>query len=532
MPASPRAVRYLAIVPIALGLFFRLSAVDHGPFWDDEVVTWLHVLGVPEEEAVSAAANSRHAADLRALLHPTTELRPISTVLDVLRSEDPQHPPAYYLLVHAWVAAFGNSLSAVRLLSALIGVLAIPCMYWLCVELFTSATAGWIGAALLATAPVDVLYAQVAREYGLWLVAILVSSALFVRALRTASWRGWGAYAGALAFSLYVFPLTAFVAGAHFVVALCADTSARNRTYAIAAWSVGWLLFVPWLLVILVKMPDINASMAVIIEPSAPRLQSLYKALALARLDIIDLNGAHRLPVLGLTVPILALLLYALYDARQIPSQASRVFVWALPACALLPLLSLDLFLGGHRVGTPRYSIPLFLGLDLALTALIARALLMRTTRGARAAFTAAFAFMFVARIASCAASAQAATWWNSYNIRSREVAAEINAAQRPLLVSDDYVVWSLTLSEYLDPTVEVALRPRCYLCKAPVAAAVAPLEFAPGGNARDVYLLAPSSSLQLRVRARAESEPQWTVKCINVRASCVGGIDLGPPGG
>src|SRR5438552_14943799 len=287
-------IKSLALAAVALGVFFRLDHVTHRPFWDDEVVTWLHVLGVSEVEAVSAAAGAHHAADLRSLLHPTGVPRPVSTVIEVMRAEDPQHPPAYYLLAHAWVAAFGNSVAAVRMLSALIGVLAIPGMFWLCVELFESETAGWIGAALLATAPVDVLYAQEAREYALWLLSILMSSALLLRALRTASGPVWGAYSVAMAFGLYVFPLTAFVAGAHLVVALCADTSARNKRLALAASSLGGLLYFPWLLVILSKMQSINASMAVIVDPTAPRLAALYKATALARLDILDLNGAHR----------------------------------------------------------------------------------------------------------------------------------------------------------------------------------------------------------------------------------------------
>ena len=130
------ALWLLAAAAIVVGVFFRFYHVDQKPIWDDEVVTWLHFLGVSEREVVGAAPNFRHVSDLREVLHPTIALRPVSDVVAVLLAEDQQHPPIYYVIAHAWVSLFGDSVQAVRLLSAVIGLLAIPCMYWLCIELF------------------------------------------------------------------------------------------------------------------------------------------------------------------------------------------------------------------------------------------------------------------------------------------------------------------------------------------------------------------------------------------------------------
>ena len=228
------ALWLLAAAAIVVGIFFRFYHVDQKPIWDDEVVTWMHFLGVSEQEVVGAAANFRHVSDLREALHPTTALRPVSDVVTVLLAEDPQHPPIYYMIAHGWVSLFGDLVQAVRTLSAVIGLLAIPCMYWLCLELFELPAAGLIGAALIAFHPSMFCIPSEAREYSLWLVCILIISALFTRAFRLTSLREWGLYCLGLTFSLYVFPLTACVAGAQVIVGLCAHTSTRNRLNSIA----------------------------------------------------------------------------------------------------------------------------------------------------------------------------------------------------------------------------------------------------------------------------------------------------------
>jgi uncharacterized membrane protein len=114
---APRltAIWLLAAAAIVAGVFFRFYHVEHKALWDDEVITWLHILGVSERELVSAAPGFRHVSDLRDVLHPTTAAhRPVSAVIGVLLMEDPQHPPMYYIIAHAWVAIFGDSVRAVR----------------------------------------------------------------------------------------------------------------------------------------------------------------------------------------------------------------------------------------------------------------------------------------------------------------------------------------------------------------------------------------------------------------------------------
>ena len=532
--ATPPAVRpltalwLLAAAAIVVGVFFRFYHVDQKPIWDDEVVTWMHFLGVSEREVVGAAPNFRHVSDLQEVLHPTTARRPVSDVVTVLLAEDPHHPPIYYMIAHGWVSLFGDSVRAVRLLSAVIGLLAIPFMYWLCVELFELSAAGLIGAALIALTPIDVLYSQEAREYSLWLVCILVISALFTKAFRLTSLREWGLYCLGLTFSLYVFPLTAFVAGAHVIVGLCARTSTRGRLISIAAITIAFILFAPWLLVILAHLSEINASMHKLTNSAPFRFQTLLGMLRLLRLDNLDFNSGHKLFVRLATIPVALFLVYAIYEVRRIKVPASRIFVWALLACSTLPLMGLDLFLGGHRVDVARYFTPAFLGFDLALVALYSWKL-SDTSQSARlVSWQAAFGLVIAARIASCAQSAVAPTWWNSYNMQSRQVAAQLSARPHPLIISDDYILWTLVLAEYLNPSFDVALNPRCYQCKLTRTASVTDLVPEHSAGSRTVILVAPSKQLLTAVRAAMTAEGVAAdLECVDVRDSCPGGFPL-----
>jgi uncharacterized membrane protein len=521
------ALWLLAAAAIMVGVFFRFYHVDQKPIWDDEVITWMHFLGVSEREVVGAAPNFRHVSDLREALHPTTARRPVSDVVTVMLAEDPQHPPIYYVIAHGWVSLFGDSVRAVRTLSVVIGLLAIPCMYWLCVELFESSAAGLIGAALIALTPIDVLYSQEAREYSLWLVCILIISALFIRALRLTSLREWGLYCLGLTFSLYVFPLTAFVAGAHVIVGLCAHTSTRNRLNSIAAIAIAFILFAPWLLVILAHASEINASMYKLFNYDPFKFRTLVGILRLLRLDNLDFNGGKQLSALLATILAVLFLVYAIYEVRRMKVQA-RIFVWALLACSALPLIGLDFFLGGHRIDVARYFMPTFLGFDLALVGLFSWKLSDTSQSVRLVSWQAAFGLVIAARIASCAQSAMSPTWWNSYNMQSRQVAAQVSARPHPLIISDDYILWTLVLAEYLNPSFDVALNPRCYQCKLARTDSVADLVPEHSTGSRTVVLVAPSKQLLTTVRAAMTADGVAAdLECVDVRGSCPGGFPL-----
>lgn len=130
-----------------------------------------------------------------------------------------------------------------------------PAIYWLCIEIFKSSLTGWIAIALITVSPFQLLYAQEAREYCLWEVTIVLSSAAFLRAIQSHKNNklNWFFYSFSIALGLYIYPLTALVAIAHGIYLIAIEQlrfSKRFIAYIMALFG-GFLTFLPWLLVML-----------------------------------------------------------------------------------------------------------------------------------------------------------------------------------------------------------------------------------------------------------------------------------------
>lgn len=86
------------------------------------------------------------------------------------------HPLLYYTLLNIWMAIFGQSAFAVRLLSVLFGTATVAVIYYLARELFGQKPA--IGAGIIvAVAPFHVQYSQETRMYAL--LGLLLAGATF-----------------------------------------------------------------------------------------------------------------------------------------------------------------------------------------------------------------------------------------------------------------------------------------------------------------------------------------------------------------
>ena len=75
------------------------------------------------------------------------------------------HPPGYYLVLHFWRSAFGDSDFVLRLPSALMGVASVLGLYILGSALFGSEAGLW-AAAITATMPFHLYYSQEMRMYS------------------------------------------------------------------------------------------------------------------------------------------------------------------------------------------------------------------------------------------------------------------------------------------------------------------------------------------------------------------------------
>lgn len=93
-----------------------------------------------------------------------------------------QHPPLYYLLLHYWIALFGDTPYAARLLSALFGTATIPIIY-LIGKRMSGALVGLAAAVLLAFSLFNIYFAQETRMYTLLMFNAAVAIYALVRLL-------------------------------------------------------------------------------------------------------------------------------------------------------------------------------------------------------------------------------------------------------------------------------------------------------------------------------------------------------------
>ncbi|HEV2770547.1 MAG TPA: glycosyltransferase family 39 protein, partial [Solirubrobacteraceae bacterium] len=150
--AASRHARTLAIfavlVLVGLSAFLRTRAIGAG-FWIDEGI------------AVGIASY------------------PLPEIPRVLLQDGA--PPLYYLLLHVWIAAFGDGEAVTHALSAGFAVLTVPAAFWAGRSLF-GARAGWMAAIIAAVHPFLTYYAQETRMYTLVALLSLLACATFAHA--------------------------------------------------------------------------------------------------------------------------------------------------------------------------------------------------------------------------------------------------------------------------------------------------------------------------------------------------------------
>lgn len=191
--SKPRWIKTFAIALLVVGIALRFVNLDRKIYWYDETLTSLRIFGHTRTELEETFRGQVvPVSDLLQFQHPQPD-KGWNDTLDALKG-NAEHPPLYYLLARLWASIFGSSIAAMRSFPAVTSLLAIPCIYWLSVELFAAPLTGWVAMAIAAVAPFQVLYAQEAREYALWIVIILFSCAAFLRALRLNTRSSWLLY--------------------------------------------------------------------------------------------------------------------------------------------------------------------------------------------------------------------------------------------------------------------------------------------------------------------------------------------------
>jgi len=128
--------------------------------------------------------------------------RPLSSLIATARHTGATQL-AYYLLLHVWITAFGDSADAMRSLSVLAMAAAAACVTMVGRRL-AGTRAGLCAGLVFALVPSVSRFAQEARFYALEVLVATLATLLLLRALDGPSARRWLAYAACLALLGYI----------------------------------------------------------------------------------------------------------------------------------------------------------------------------------------------------------------------------------------------------------------------------------------------------------------------------------------
>jgi uncharacterized membrane protein len=451
-------LRILLTIVIILGVAFRFINIDRKVYWHDEVYTSMRAAGYTRGGIDQELFQNKLMA--APSLQKFQQIKPGSTVkdtIDSLKTEDPQHPPLYFLMARFWMQNFGGSVTASRLLPAILSLASLPLMYKLAIELFCSQRVAWMATALIAISPFDILFSQTARQYGLLTTLVIGSSLALLRALRGArkgslrhsTWKNWLIYGLSVAFGLYTHPFFALTLIGHGVFIFMGRRNVQTARWIVppvvkginrwvgfgSAIVLALVLYIPWIQVLFTNAQRTSdtTDWARIPQP----FSYLAKLWTLSFTSLfVDLDFGFDTPLtFWVRVPFVLLILGAFYWIYRRTPRRTWLFIFTSIFVPFLLLALPDLIVGGKRSAVSRYLISCYPAIQLAVAYLLAMGLAT-----GKAFWRGAVAIVLTASVISCGTSAMAQSWWNkdlSYD--NATVANLINAEadKKPVLVSD-----------------------------------------------------------------------------------------------
>ncbi|MDP3046129.1 MAG: glycosyltransferase family 39 protein, partial [Chloroflexota bacterium] len=251
------------------------------------------------------------------------------------------HPPLYYYLLHVWIALFGASDVALRLLSVVIGTATIPVFYAVGRRLVARGTA-LLACLLLAVSPFHVYYSQEVRMYALatllGLASIYFAQRLLMdgeseaglpscRDLNVVRTRDLVCYVITTALAMYTLYYAAFIPLFQTLYALLANRRNCRRLLAwLAAQVTLAVLYLPWIALV----GDILVNYVgdkMVVEARVPLSLPTYLADHFTAFAVGQPLGAWG-PLAWGSLALLALAAWGLVANRQLRARAAWLLIW------------------------------------------------------------------------------------------------------------------------------------------------------------------------------------------------------------
>jgi len=368
-------VRFLIIVILVRGIFFRFANLEKKVYWIDEGYTSRRISGYTESEFIQELGDGQ-IKEIKSL-QKYQRLNAEKSVFDTIKGlalEESQLTPLYFVAARFWVQLFGDSIAVTRSLSAVFSVLALPCMYWLCLELCEASVIAWLAVAIIGISPFQIVYAQEARPYSLLVMLILLSSTVLLRGMGLKTNSSWAIYAVTLVVGFFSYLLLGIVAIKHGIYVVIIEKFRFNKNvigYLLASIA-GLIALSPGIITIIKnsgKASDITSWLSL----RRPVSEVMINRVLNISNHFFDVGFYWNSPepYLISTRPVILMILIRVGDCFYLVviKIAMRVwlFVVTLTFVILGILLPADLIRGGIRSVNSRYMIPCYLGIQISL---------------------------------------------------------------------------------------------------------------------------------------------------------------------
>jgi uncharacterized membrane protein len=450
----------LVVCIVVVGVCLRFTALDKKVYWYDETFTSLEVSGYTTQEVSADVLTGRPVSvvDLEKYQRPAPSKSAGDTVRNLIANE-PQLTPAYFVLLRWWSELAPDSIAWTRALSAVFSVAVLALAFWLCRELFPGSRVAQVCVVLIAVSPFHLLYAQEARPYSMWCVTVLLSSVVLLRAMRKQTAFSWALYALCAALSLYTFLLSVLVIVGHACFVAIEERFRITRTAVafLASTGAAVIAFLPW--PYRGQHSGAGNEHLALLRYAVKWARSI--GILFADFNLRDYTPkALLIPYLLLVIGLIALCGYSIYFVYRNATRRQSAFVLSLICSVALPLSLLDLLTGSSLSLVTRYIFPTLLGLQIAVAYVLNAGVSGdRVAVGGKGTWCWTGGILCGIGLLSCLAIVRADRWWNkdpdNYIPATSRI---INAADRPLVVSDAWFVFVLTLEHRLHPDVHYQL--------------------------------------------------------------------------
>ncbi|MEG3956091.1 hypothetical protein [Microcoleus sp. herbarium2] len=125
-PSLDQCVKFLIIVILVMGMFFRFANLQNKVYWIDEGYTSREISGYTESEFIQELGDGQ-ITQIKSLQNYQL-INAEKSVFDTVKKlalEESQLTPLYFVAARCWVQLFGDSIAVTRSLSAVFSVLAI-----------------------------------------------------------------------------------------------------------------------------------------------------------------------------------------------------------------------------------------------------------------------------------------------------------------------------------------------------------------------------------------------------------------------